>query len=285
VGDLVPIAVAGATLLGAAIGSFLNVVIHRVPAGVSVVRPRSACPTCAAPVRPRDNVPVVSWLALRGRCRECDAPISRRYPLVEAGTALAYAFAAIWLMSPAAPVAVVVSTSGAAGPVVAVLLVGAYFWLVAVSIALTAIDLETHRLPNVIVLPGYAVALVGLGIPAIVTQDSERAGVALAGAGILFAVYFTLWIVRPGGMGLGDVKLAGVLGAFLGFSGWAQLAVGGFGAFLLGGVVGVALLLARKAQRKSGIPFGPWMLAGCWLGLVAGAPLADAYLSLFGLGT
>ncbi|BAU31349.1 leader peptidase [Microcella alkaliphila] len=283
-GEFGPLAVTGAVILGAAIGSFLNVVIHRVPAGLSVVRPASACPTCETPIRARDNVPVASWLLLRGRCRACRAPISRRYPLIEAGTAVAFGLVAWWLLSPLCPVGLLAIAGSFAGVAIA-LLVSAYFWLAAVSIALTAIDLDTHRLPNSIVLPGYAVAAIGLYVPALLMGDVERVATSLAGAGILFAVYFLLWFVKPGGMGLGDVKLAGVLGAFLGFSGWAELAVGGFGAFLLGGIVSVGLLVTNRATRKSGIPFGPWMIAGCWLGLVVGTPIASAYLSVFGIGT
>lgn len=273
----------GAAVLGALIGSFLNVVIHRVPAGQSVVHPPSGCPTCGERIRPADNIPVISWLLLRGRCRNCSAGISARYPLIEAGTALAFAGIAAWMLSPLSPAPVVVEAAGSLGVVAAVLLSIAYLWLGAVSIALIAIDLETHRLPNVLVLPGYAIALLGLGIPALMASDLERLAIAAAGAGILFGVYLVLALAWPGGMGLGDVKLAGVLGAFLGFSGWAALAVGAFGAFLLGGILSVILLAAKLVTRKSGIPFGPWMIAGAWLGLVVGEPIAVSYLSLFGI--
>jgi leader peptidase (prepilin peptidase) / N-methyltransferase len=284
VGEFGPLAAAGAIVLGAAIGSFLNVVIHRVPAGQSVVRPPSACPTCETRIRATDNIPVVSWLILRGRCRACRAPISPRYPLIEAATAAVFGLVVWWLQSPLSPIGPAFTAHSLAA-VVVIFVALAYLWLASASIALAVIDLDTHRLPNVIVLPGYGVAAVGLIIPALVVGDIQRVAITLAGAGILFAVYFLLWFIKPGGMGLGDVKLAGVLGAFLGFSGWAALAVGGFGAFLLGGIVSIGLLITRKATRKSGIPFGPWMIAGCWLGLVVGTPIATAYLSVFGLGT
>ena len=273
----------GSAVLGAMVGSFLNVVIHRVPAGLSVVSPPSACPRCEARIRPYDNVPVLSWLVLRGRCRDCSAPISARYPLIEAGTALAFLLVAAWMLSPLSPAGAIVDAAGQWGLLAGGLLLGAHLWLAAVSIALTAIDLETHRLPNSIVLPGYAVVTVGLGVPALLAGDPERLGIAAAGAGILFAAYLIMAIAKPGGMGMGDVKLAGVLGAFLGFAGWAALAVGAFAAFILGGLVSIVLLATKRVTRRGGIPFGPWMIAGAWVGLVWGASIAGAYLSLFGI--
>jgi leader peptidase (prepilin peptidase)/N-methyltransferase len=177
----------------------------------------------------------------------------------------------------------VIDAAGSLGIFAAVLFGVAYLWLGAVSIALTAIDLETHRLPNTLVLPGYGIAFLALGVPALLAQDFGRVAIMAAGAVILFGFYLLLALAWPGGMGLGDVKLAGVLGAFLGFSGWAALAVGAFGAFLLGGLLSVILLATRVVNRKSGIPFGPWMIAGAWLGLVVGDPVAAGYLSLFAL--
>jgi leader peptidase (prepilin peptidase) / N-methyltransferase len=273
----------GSAVLGALIGSFLNVVIHRVPAGLSVVHPPSACPGCGGRIRPYDNIPVLSWLILRGRCRDCGSRISARYPLIEAGTALAFLGVAAWMLSPLSPVGAIVYAAGVWGAAAAVLMTISYLWLAASSIALTAIDLETHRLPNAIVLPGYVVAVVGLGVPALLAGDIERLGIAAAGSGILFGAYALMAVAWPGGMGMGDVKLAGVLGAFLGFSGWAALAVGAFGAFVLGGLISILLLVTKRVSRKGGIPFGPWMIAGAWVGLVLGASIGAAYLSLFGI--
>lgn len=273
----------GSAVLGALIGSFLNVVIHRVPAGLSVVHPPSACPGCGGRIRPYDNIPVLSWLILRGRCRDCGTRISARYPLIEAGTALAFLGVAAWMLSPLSPAGSVVEAAGSWGALAAVLMATAYLWLAASSIALTAIDFETHRLPNAIVLPGYAVAALGLGAPALLAGDIERLGIAAAGSGILFGAYALMWLAWPGGMGMGDVKLAGVLGAFLGFSSWAALAVGAFGAFVLGGLISILLLVTKRVSRKGGIPFGPWMIAGAWVGLVLGASISAVYLSLFGI--
>lgn len=252
-----------AALVGAAVGSFLNVVVHRVPAGVSVVRPPSACPACGCGIRSRDNVPVLGWLVLRGRCRDCAEPISARYPLVEAGTAVLFA-------------AVTVGTLLAGSPWV----LPAHLYLAAIAVALALIDLEHHRLPDAIVLPSYAVSAVLLLLAAGGTGEWGallRAGIAMAA---LYGLYFLLAVAKPGGMGFGDVKLAGVLGLHLGFAGWSAVVVGTFSAFLLGGVVGVALIAVERASRRTAIPFGPFMLAGAGIGLAVGEPLVAAYLRL-----
>lgn len=264
-------------VLGAAIGSFLNVVIHRVPRGISVVTPPSACPQCATPIRPGDNIPVLSWLLLRARCRACSAPIAPRYAIVELVTALVFAGLAA-LSAPA-----ILTASSVAESAAAVLELVALLWFAGVGIALAAIDLDTHRLPDRIVLPSYAVLAALLGTAALLTGDGEGAARAAAGAGILFAFYLALALISPRGMGMGDVKLAGVIGLMLGWVGWAALAVGALAAFLLGGLAAVALILARRARRTTGIPFGPWMLGGAWIGILLGEPIARGYLALFGL--
>lgn len=244
-------------VLGLLIGSFLNVVIWRVPRGESVVRPASRCPGCGREIAARDNVPVLSWLLLRGRCRHCAQPISRRYPLVEAGTGLLFA-----------------GTAAAVGPHAEL---PAFLYLAGVSVALAMIDIDTRRLPNVIVLPSYLVAGGALGLAAAVQGDGTRLVRALLGGAAMFAFYFLLAFVYPAGMGFGDVKLSGVLGLYLGWLGWGPLAVGAFAAFLLGGVLGALLMAVGRAGRKTAIPFGPWMLAGAFVALFVGQPLADAY--------
>lgn len=269
--------VAVAALFGAVIGSFLNVVIHRVPAGQSIVHPPSACPSCGARVRPRDNVPVISWLVLRGRCRDCGEPISRRYPAVELLTAVAFVGATL-VFAPPMLDAVSTATALSSG-----LVLVAHLYLVAITIALAAIDLETHRLPDAIVLPSYAVAGALFAAAALVSGALEQLATAAAGAGLLFALYLALALISPRGMGMGDVKLAGVIGLYLGWAGWAAIAVGTLAAFLLGGLLGLALIAARRASRTTGIPFGPWMLGGAWIGIVLGDEIAQGYLSLFGL--
>lgn len=251
-----------ATLVGGAVGSFLNVVVWRVPRGRSVVSPPSACPNCGHPIRWFDNLPVVSWMLLRARCRDCGAPISIRYPLVEAATAVAFGAAAWWT-----------------GPT---WVLPAVLYLVAVSIALALIDLDVRRLPDAIVLPSYPIAAVLLILASADPGGSPRWDAlvrAAIGAAAMLAIYLVPRLLVPHGMGLGDVKLAGVLGLYLGWFGWGALFVGWFAAYLLGGLFSLGLMVAGRAGRRSAIPFGPWMLIGAFIGLLAGERIAHAYLS------
>ncbi len=264
-------------LLGTLIGSFLNVVIARVPAGRSVVRPPSACGACGGEIRWYDNVPVLSWLLLRARCRDCGAGISARYPLVELGTALFFALVASVFLPAVLAAESLLETLASALALVA------YLYLAAISVALAAIDLDVSRLPNKIVMPAYAVGGVLLGSSALLSGDPGRLGLAAIGMAGMFGVYLALALAHPGGMGLGDVKLAGVLGLFAGWLGVAPLVVGFILPFLLGGIFSLALLATRRATGKSGIPFGPWMLAGAWVGILAGNAIASWYLGAFGL--
>jgi leader peptidase (prepilin peptidase)/N-methyltransferase len=246
-------------LLGLAIGSFLNVVIWRVPRGESVVAPPSHCPSCDAEISPRDNVPLVSWLVLRGRCRHCRAGISWRYPAVEGATGgLFVAFAVRF---------------GAHVDV------AAFLYLAAVGVALAVIDLDHQRLPDVLTLPSYVIGAALLGLAAALGSDGGAHAYvrALLGMTVLFGFYGIVWFIYPAGMGLGDVKLSGVLGLYLGWLGWGQLLVGAFAAFLVGAVVSVTVMLANGGDRKMKVPFGPFMLLGVLIGLYAGHPLAHAY--------
>ena len=249
--------VAGCALLGLIIGSFLNVVIWRVPRGESVVSPPSACPACQSQIKPYDNIPVLSWLILRGRCRSCGEPISARYPLVEALTAVVFALLA-WRFDVTAQLP-------------------AYLYLGAIGVALAFIDLDTKRLPDVLTLPSYAVALVLLGVAAAVDGTWDSLLRAVLGGLALGAFYFALWFVYPSGMGFGDVKFAGVLGIYLGWISWGTVALGAFTGFLLGGVVGAFMLATKRATRKTGIPFGPFMILGALLAILWGQPVIDWY--------
>ncbi|GAB3028540.1 hypothetical protein GCM10027052_00090 [Parafrigoribacterium mesophilum] len=160
----------------------------------------------------------------------------------------------------------------------------AFLYLAAISVVLALIDLDTHTLPNRIVLPSYIVGVALLGMSSVLAGDYGqllRAGIGMAA---LWLAYLAMAFAYPGGMGFGDVKLAGVLGLYLAWLGWGTLIVGAFAAFLLGGLFAVGLLIARKAGRKSGIPFGPWMLLGCWVGTFFGDSIARGYLVLVGLG-
>jgi leader peptidase (prepilin peptidase)/N-methyltransferase len=244
-------------VLGLVIGSFLNVVIHRVPRNESLVRPASRCPHCGAAVRPWHNVPVLGWLLLRGRCADCGTRVSARYPLVEAGTAVLFVVvAARFGWSRELP---------------------AYLYLAAIGVALAAIDVAVRRLPDRIVLPSY---LVGGALLAVASRDWATALRAVVGMAALFCFYFALAWFRPGGMGYGDVKLAGLLGLYLGWLGWNTVLVGTFAGFTFGAVTGLALMALRRAGRRSALPFGPYMLAGALVALFFAAPVATWYTGL-----
>jgi leader peptidase (prepilin peptidase) / N-methyltransferase len=252
-----------AGILGLLVGSFLNVVIHRVPLGESVVHPRSRCPGCATELAARDNVPVLSWVLLRGRCRTCGEPISPRYPLVELGTAVLFGGVAVWCgLSWSLP---------------------AYLYLAGISVALSAIDLDVRRLPDKIVLPSYVVALVLLLLPAVAEGRGDAyLRAALTGVG-LFAFYFLLALIYPAGMGFGDVKLSGVLGIYLGWYSWGLAILATFVAFLLGAVVGVAVMVRTREGRRTKVPFGPFMLLGTFIALFFGQRVIDWYVAGIGL--
>jgi leader peptidase (prepilin peptidase)/N-methyltransferase len=234
-----------------AVGSFLNVVAHRVPARRSLVRPRSACGACGAEIAARDNIPVLSYVLLRGRCRHCSARISPVYPLVEGLTAaLAVACVAVFGVTPEAALA---------------------FGFCAVLVTLSVIDVRHRIVPNRIVLPAAAIVLVAH--TALEPSPAWALG-ALGGAGFLFAAA----LAHPKGLGMGDVKLALLLGAMLG----ASVAVALFLGFVAA-VVPAVVLLARhgRAARKMPIPLVPFLTLGALVALFFGERILDGYLSLF----
>jgi leader peptidase (prepilin peptidase)/N-methyltransferase len=243
-----------AAVMGAVFGSFLNVVAYRLPRGESLSRPRSRCPRCETPIRPYDNVPVLSWIALRGRCRSCGERIPARYPLVEAGTA--------------ALCALVVIAKGADEDALLGLA------LVLLLVPVTLIDLDHRIIPNKLMLVGAIVA------PALVLATAPDDLVEHLVAGVAAGGFFLLAVLAyPRGMGMGDVKLAAVLGLFLG------RAVGPavFIALISGTLVGAAVIARKGARegRKTAVPFGPFLALGAVVALFAGDALVDAYLSTF----
>lgn len=240
-----------AGVFGAVIGSFLNVVAYRLPRGESLSRPGSRCTSCGSPVRPRDNVPILGWLMLRGRCRDCRDRIPARYPIVEALTA-------------GLAVAVVLARHDTAGRVLGLALIAA---LVPVSL----IDLDTRKIPNRITGPA-AVAAIILGL--IVNPSGVPTQLIAGAAGFLFLFVFAL--AYPRGLGMGDVKLAGVLGLYLG----ASVAVALFAGVIAGAVLGVAIMarVGIAQGRKTGIPFGPFLALGGVVGLLAGHPIVHWYV-------
>jgi leader peptidase (prepilin peptidase)/N-methyltransferase len=232
----------------------LNVVAWRLPRGESLAHPPSHCPNCGHPVRPRDNIPVISWLLLRGRCRDCGNPISARYPIVEAATAILWmASAAIVGIDEDLPIALA---------------------LVSLLVPIFLIDLDHRIIPNVLVVPAAIVAIVLVAV----RDPSDLPEHLIAGAGA-FTFLLLAALAYPGGMGMGDVKLAGVLGLFLGTEVIPALLI----AFLLGSLVGLAVI-ARKGTRegrKTAVPFGPFLAVGAILALWVGADLIDLYRDNF----
>lgn len=243
-----------AALGGLILGSFLNVVIHRLPRHESLVTPRSRCPSCGHEVRPRDNVPLLSWLALRGRCRDCGAAISPRYPLIEALTAVLYVAVAL------------VHDSGVA------LALGLI--LVTICVPAAAIDLEHRIIPNRLLLPGAVAALAAGMLLDAGGEPGRLLGAVAAGGFLLIAL-----LAYPSGMGMGDVKFAALIGLCLGRAAGPALLVA-----LLSGVVIGALVIARRGVavgRKTAIPFGPSLALGAVAGVLAGDSLVDWYLRTF----
>jgi len=271
-----------AGVFGLVIGSFLNVVVYRVPNEISLMR-ESRCPECDAHVRPWQNVPVVSWIALRGKCAYCGNPIPARYPLVEIATALAFVGVTWWVLSAHFARSTTEGLTGATAWLAASLVLIAFLYLSAISIVLLLIDVAVYRLPSSIVLPAYLVGFVLLGGASALAADWNaiiRMAIGMVG---MYLFYALLRFIRPAGMGGGDVKLAGVLGIYLAWLGWSTLVIGAFAAFLLGGIFGIVLMIFRRATRQTRIPFGPWMLAGAWVGIIIGPAVGSWYLGLLGV--
>jgi leader peptidase (prepilin peptidase)/N-methyltransferase len=241
-------------LFGLLIGSFLTVVAHRLPRGESVVGGRSHCPSCGAQIAAYDNVPVFSWLALRGRARCCGVPISARYPLTELASGALYAATALVLWGDAGEIALGLS-------------------FVTMLLAITLIDLERRIIPNKILLVG---AIVGLALAASTDPGSlpEKAIALAAAGGLLFAIA----LAYPRGMGMGDVKLAAVMGLYLGRSVAPALLI----AFAAGSLVGLVLIARHgAAARKRAVPFGPFLALGGVVALLWGDRIVDWYLGTF----
>jgi leader peptidase (prepilin peptidase)/N-methyltransferase len=249
-----PIVGLAVVLTGLVIGSFLNVVVARVPEGRSVWRPRSACPACGAMIAWHDNIPVLSYLALRGRCRACQAAISWRYPLIEATTAAMFFVAYARF-----------------GPGIELIAAAILF---AALIAITAIDLEHQLIPDVITLPGIVT-----GVLASVTTGRTSLVDSLLGIVVGGGLFFVI-ILTTGGMGGGDMKLGAMLGAFLG---WKVTLVALFLAVSTGGVFAMVILLLGRKGRKDPIPFGPFLAAGGAAALLWGERLVRWYLDVFGV--
>ncbi len=250
--DATTIVLAG--VLGLAVGSFLNVCIHRLPRGESLVRPASRCPRCGRALRWHDNIPVLSWVWLGGRCGQCHAPISPQYPIVEVVTA-------------ALVVGIVLVTPP--GPLLASRLVFA-----CALVVLFAIDLEHHLLPNVITLPGIVIGwLFSLFAPP--GWQASLAG-ALLGAGLLYGTAAAYYMVRrEEGLGMGDVKMLAMVGAFLG---WKAVLLTLVLASFAGALVGIVLMITSRGGMRYALPFGTFLAMGALVAMLAGDRIIAWYL-------
>jgi leader peptidase (prepilin peptidase)/N-methyltransferase len=246
-----------AGLFGLLVGSFLNVCIYRLPRGKSVVFPPSACGSCQRPLRWFENIPVVSWLVLGGRCARCKARISAQYPIVELVTGVL--FATTVALTPIGPLLAARLVFGAA------------------LIALFAIDLEHQILPNAITLPGV---VVGLAF-ALIAPPGWRASLigAAAGGGVLYAIAAGYYYLRhEDGLGMGDVKMLAMIGAFLG---WQLMLLTLVLASLSGALVGVALIVSQRGSMKYALPFGTFLAVGAVVAMLVGQPMVDWYLGFY----
>lgn len=248
-----------AALFGLIFGSFASAAAHRIPRRESFATGRSKCPHCGRTITALENVPVFSYLALRGRCRGCGEKISIRYPIIEVVTGGLFA-AAAWKFD----------------LTVAAFVYMAFFWALVV---LTAIDLEHQLLPDRVVFPTFVLGWLGLVADAVVEDRMGRLVDAGIGALIFGGFFFLIVVIVPKGMGGGDVKLAPSLGTFLGYVGAPGVVLAGmFLSFLLGGVIGLVAMKLSGGDRKMQIPFGPFLAAGTVLGIFVGQTIVDAYL-------
>jgi len=240
-------------LIGMVVGSFLNVVIYRVPLKLSIIRPRSACPQCRHPIAERDNIPVLSWIILRGRCRHCHSPISVRYPLVEASTGVLFALTA-WRIGPHFDLGVFLVLDGS-------------------LIALALIDLEHLLLPRSIVYPTLGAVIGWLVASAAYYDQWHRLQIAAVCGAAWFIVFWLLNFFSPRSLGYGDVRLSLVLGIALGWLGVGDVLIGFFAANLLGAIIGLTLIGFKKMSRDQPIPYGVYLAAGATLAVLIGPVL------------
>ncbi len=258
--NVLAVLIVGCGVLGLVVGSFLNVVIYRVPRGESIVTPPSACPSCATPILARDNVPVLSWLWLRGRCRHCAAPISLQYPMVELTTGALFAGAAARL--------------GAAWDL------PAFLALAAGLVALAWIDAQRLILPRAVVYPTLLGVAALLVLAAAMSHEWHHLLVGALCAAAWGLLFFLLNLASPRVLGFGDVRLAPVLGLALGWLGVGDVLLGFFAANLIGAVLGIVLIATKAIRRDQPIPYGVFLAAGTLLALFAGPELLAPFRAL-----
>ena len=243
--------------LGALIGSFLNVCIFRLPRGESIAWPGSHCPSCAHPIEFYDNIPLLSYLWLGGRCRACRAPISMRYPLVEATNALGY-LTILWSFDPSWTAAL-------------------YALLFSALVVVTGTDLTHKMIPNVITLPGMVVGLLGAVTVLPVGVINSVLGLTVGGGILWFLAWLSPYLFGKEGMGGGDIKLLAMVGAFLG---WKPALLTIMIGSLTGSIIGISLIALRIIKRDDYIPFGPFLVLGALLSMFFAQPLLDWYQGL-----
>lgn len=248
-----------AFVLGLIFGSFATVAAYRIPRRETIVTGRSKCPNCGRQIKAHENVPVVSYIILRGRCPGCGTKISLRYPLIELATGVLFALAVVKFEV-----------------TVTAVVYAAFFW---VLVVLTVIDLEHKLLPNRIVYPTFVAGWVGIVVAALVDGDTARLRSAALGAVVFGGFFFVVAFIYPAGMGGGDVKLAFVLGTFVGYAGGVgAVLVGMFASFLLGGVIGIIAMRFSGQGRKTKIPFGPFLALGSVIAVFLGERIAEGYV-------
>jgi leader peptidase (prepilin peptidase)/N-methyltransferase len=246
-----------ATIFGLVIGSFLNVCIHRIPLRMSLVSPPSRCPKCGRPVRWFDNIPVLSWILLGGKCRSCENRISAQYPMVELATGLAF-LAVAWVTPPG-------------------LQLVARLIFVCLLVVLFGIDLEHQLLPDVITLPGIAIGLI-FSVVASPGWQNALMGVVL-GAGVLYAIAGAYYVVRrQEGLGMGDVKMLAMIGAFLG---WQAVLVTLVLSSFAGALVGLGLMAIQRGSMKLALPYGTFLALGAVAAMLVGEPLIAWYVGFY----
>jgi leader peptidase (prepilin peptidase)/N-methyltransferase len=252
--------IVGCTLFGLAVGSFLNVVIYRVPRHESIISPRSKCPNCATPIKEYDNIPVVSWLLLRGRCRHCHAAISPRYLIVElTGGALFGGLAARMGYAWQLP---------------------AFLVFLAALLALSCIDLELLVLPKRVIYPALFAVTLLLVVASSAVHDWNRLGTGAICGAAWFVLFFLMNFASPRILGFGDVRLSPLLGLALGWLGWRYAVLSFFAANLIGAVIGISLIAAQRIKREQPVPYGVFLSAGAALAIFAGPVILNHFQNI-----
>ncbi|MEN9990130.1 MAG: hypothetical protein RL508_1109 [Actinomycetota bacterium] len=260
-----------AGVFGLIYGSFSGVVIGRAPLTVRALIPGSRCDSCATPIKWYQNIPVISWLVLRGRCAACGSSILVWSPVLELASGLMFALVALWGLR--------IDSTGLV-TADSLLQTVTYLGMVTNGLCIAIIDLNRRQIPNLLVVTGLVWGVLGFGADALFFGHTQKLIVALLAMAVFFAFLLLIKLAVPRGMGAGDVKLAAVLGLYLGWQGWGALAVGVFASFAFGAVFGLVYLAVKGGGRKTTVPFGPWLIIGTWFGILLGERIWADYLAI-----